>query len=146
MFFMLFQKRKDLWMMLHYWQQQETTVLYYNTEIITKQAQVKKFKRKQNREETEEQIQQKAEKEELECANKQKNNQLMCTKIRNIFENILMKQNDTFQQRWLLKSLTLFQRTPLSNYKRISNNSEHSSMKKCKHFQTSKRKTMFCCK
>ena len=82
----------------------------------------------------------KAKREELKCANKQKNNQLMCTKIRNVFENRLEKQNGTFQQRWLLKSQTLFQRTPFLNSKRISNDSEHSSMKKYKPFRTSKRK------
>ena len=82
----------------------ETTisVLYHGNNHKARTS--KKVKRKQNREETEEQIQQqKAEKEELECANKQKNNQLMCTKIRNTFEDILMKQNDTFQQKLLLK-------------------------------------------
>ena len=96
MSYRLFQKRKDLWVMLHCWQHMKQQFC-----VITRkqsQSKHKKVKGKQNHEETEEQSQQqKAKKEELECANKQKNNQLMCTKIRNAFENILTKQNDTFQ-------------------------------------------------
>ena len=57
-----------------------------------------------------------------------------------------------WQNKWcvpteiVVKSLTLFKRTPLLSSKRISNDFEHSSMKKYKPFRTSKRKTMLYCK